>query len=121
MANAVLKVPRPRGIDYPSPSPTTSRAATRASPRPTSGALRAAGDAPFLSVEQGVERYLQWWPSAPDREVKADPRRILVVGLSWVGDMVMAQSLFMTLKAADPAVEIDARARLVAAHHGAHA
>ena len=29
-------------------------------------------------------------------------RRILVVGPSWVGDMVMAQSLFMTLKAAGP-------------------
>lgn len=28
--------------------------------------------------------------------------RILVVGPSWVGDMVMAQSLFMTLKARDP-------------------
>ncbi|NMG16435.1 lipopolysaccharide heptosyltransferase II [Aromatoleum bremense] len=29
-------------------------------------------------------------------------RRILVVGPSWVGDMVMAQSLFMTLQAEDP-------------------
>ncbi len=29
-------------------------------------------------------------------------RRILIVGPSWVGDMVMAQSLFMTLKQADP-------------------
>ena len=29
-------------------------------------------------------------------------RRILVVGPSWVGDMVMAQSLFMTLKADGP-------------------
>ncbi|WP_027965688.1 lipopolysaccharide heptosyltransferase II [Halomonas halocynthiae] len=28
--------------------------------------------------------------------------RILVVGPSWVGDMVMAQSLFMTLKASNP-------------------
>ena len=35
------------------------------------------------------------------------PRRILVIGPSWVGDMVMAQSLFMALKAADPAVDID--------------
>lgn len=34
-------------------------------------------------------------------------RRILVVGPSWVGDMVMAQSLFMTLKAAEPRFEID--------------
>ena len=35
------------------------------------------------------------------------PRRILVVGPSWVGDMVMAQSLFMTLKARHTLVEID--------------
>lgn len=35
------------------------------------------------------------------------PRRILVVGPSWVGDMVMAQSLFMALKTQDPAVIID--------------
>ncbi|HDZ07935.1 lipopolysaccharide heptosyltransferase II [Pseudohongiella sp.] len=35
------------------------------------------------------------------------PRRILVVGPSWVGDMVMAQSLFMALKAQNPAVIID--------------
>ena len=33
-------------------------------------------------------------------------RQILIVGPSWVGDMVMAQSLFMTLKAAGPC-EID--------------
>ena len=33
-------------------------------------------------------------------------RRILIVGPSWVGDMVMAQALFMTLKAAGPC-EID--------------
>ncbi len=26
------------------------------------------------------------------------PRRYLIVGPSWVGDMVMAQSLFITLK-----------------------
>lgn len=31
-----------------------------------------------------------------------EPRQILVVGPSWVGDMVMAQSLFMTLKAEGP-------------------
>ena len=29
-------------------------------------------------------------------------KRLLVVGPSWVGDMVMAQSLFMTLKARYP-------------------
>ncbi|MGR9099347.1 MAG: lipopolysaccharide heptosyltransferase II, partial [Gammaproteobacteria bacterium] len=28
--------------------------------------------------------------------------RILVVGPAWVGDMVMAQSLFMTLKSKQP-------------------
>ncbi len=33
--------------------------------------------------------------------------RILVVGPAWVGDMVMAQSLFITLIQADPAVVID--------------
>ncbi|HEY3858089.1 MAG TPA: lipopolysaccharide heptosyltransferase II [Gammaproteobacteria bacterium] len=33
--------------------------------------------------------------------------RILVVGPAWVGDMVMAQSLFMTLKARFPDSEID--------------
>ena len=33
--------------------------------------------------------------------------RILVVGPSWVGDMVMAQSLFKTLKTHRPASEID--------------
>jgi len=33
--------------------------------------------------------------------------RILVVGPAWVGDMVMAQSLFMTLKARFPDAEID--------------
>ncbi|EIC31482.1 MULTISPECIES: lipopolysaccharide heptosyltransferase II [Methylomicrobium] len=34
-------------------------------------------------------------------------KKILVVGPSWVGDMVMAQSLFIALKAADPACRID--------------
>ena len=33
--------------------------------------------------------------------------RILIVGPSWVGDMVMAQSLFMTLKQKDPNCIID--------------
>lgn len=33
--------------------------------------------------------------------------RILVIGPSWVGDMVMAQVLFRLLKARDPAAEID--------------
>ena len=35
------------------------------------------------------------------------PDKILVVGPSWVGDMVMAQSLFMTLTRHNPAVTID--------------
>ncbi|MDH5407705.1 MAG: lipopolysaccharide heptosyltransferase II [Gammaproteobacteria bacterium] len=34
-------------------------------------------------------------------------KRILVAGPAWVGDMVMAQSLFITLKQDDPDVEID--------------
>ena len=33
--------------------------------------------------------------------------KVLVVGPSWVGDMVLAQSLFISLKQRDPAVEID--------------
>jgi len=33
--------------------------------------------------------------------------KTLVIGPSWVGDMVMAQSLFMTLKANNPACQID--------------
>ncbi|WP_256451995.1 lipopolysaccharide heptosyltransferase II [Methylobacter sp. S3L5C] len=36
-----------------------------------------------------------------------NPPRILVVGPSWVGDMVMAQSLFITLKNAQPDCQID--------------
>jgi len=35
------------------------------------------------------------------------PQQVIVVGPSWVGDMVMAQSLFAVLRAADPAVAID--------------
>ncbi|MDP2903245.1 MAG: lipopolysaccharide heptosyltransferase II [Methylovulum sp.] len=35
------------------------------------------------------------------------PKKILVVGPSWVGDMVMAQSLFLTLKQASPSCRID--------------
>jgi len=34
-------------------------------------------------------------------------RRVLVVGPSWIGDMVMAQSLFMVIKKLEPAVAID--------------
>lgn len=36
-----------------------------------------------------------------------EPRRLLVVGPSWVGDMVMAQSLFMTLRQRFPGALID--------------
>jgi heptosyltransferase-2 len=39
--------------------------------------------------------------------VNKHQERILVVGPAWVGDMVMAQSLFITLKQAFPAVIID--------------
>ncbi|MCK5189321.1 MAG: lipopolysaccharide heptosyltransferase II, partial [Methylococcales bacterium] len=35
------------------------------------------------------------------------PDKILVVGPSWVGDMVMAQSLFMILKANNPQCQVD--------------
>ncbi len=35
------------------------------------------------------------------------PQRLLVVGPSWVGDMVMAQTLFMRLKQQNPEAEID--------------
>ncbi|MEB4590396.1 lipopolysaccharide heptosyltransferase II [Candidatus Thiothrix sp. Deng01] len=35
------------------------------------------------------------------------PQRCLIVGPSWVGDMVMAQSLFMALKARFPLLQID--------------
>jgi heptosyltransferase II len=38
--------------------------------------------------------------------LKKSPK-ILVVGPSWIGDMVMAQSLFITLKNAQPDCRID--------------
>jgi len=34
-------------------------------------------------------------------------KKILIVGPSWVGDMVMAQSLFMTIKEQQPNCQID--------------
>lgn len=37
----------------------------------------------------------------------SSPQRYLIVGPAWVGDMVMAQSLFMTLKQREPAAQID--------------
>jgi len=36
-----------------------------------------------------------------------DPRRLLIVGPSWVGDMIMAQSLFIVLKHQYPELVID--------------
>jgi heptosyltransferase II len=36
-----------------------------------------------------------------------EPRRVLVVGPAWIGDMVMAQSLFKTLKRDHPNASID--------------
>ncbi len=39
--------------------------------------------------------------------MSVQPERILIVGPAWVGDMVMAQSLFMSLKQRQPEVEID--------------
>ena len=35
------------------------------------------------------------------------PRQVLIVGPSWIGDMVMAQSLFRTLKQHYPEIQID--------------
>ncbi len=39
--------------------------------------------------------------------VAAAPKRILVVGPAWIGDMVLAQSLYKSLKRRDAEVEID--------------
>ncbi|HGY5672277.1 TPA: ADP-heptose--LPS heptosyltransferase, partial [Serratia marcescens] len=36
--------------------------------------------------------------------------KILVIGPSWVGDMMMSQSLYRTLKAEYPSAEIDVMA-----------
>ena len=38
---------------------------------------------------------------------QATGRKVLVIGPSWVGDMVMAQSLFMLLRQQDPSVLVD--------------
>ncbi len=46
---------------------------------------------------------MQCWQTAVMRK----PRRYLIVGPSWVGDMVMAQSLFITLKQKHPDCRID--------------
>ena len=37
----------------------------------------------------------------------SDPKKILIIGPSWVGDMVMAQTLFMVIKQRHPEVELD--------------
>ncbi|MDX2506150.1 MAG: lipopolysaccharide heptosyltransferase II [Gammaproteobacteria bacterium] len=39
-----------------------------------------------------------------------DPEKILIIGPSWVGDMIMAQSLFIILKQHNPDVQIDVMA-----------
>jgi len=39
--------------------------------------------------------------------VKPDQRKILIIGPSWVGDMVMAQSLFIDIKQREPETQID--------------
>lgn len=39
--------------------------------------------------------------------MRSHPERILIIGPAWVGDMVMAQSLFMSLKQRNPEAEID--------------
>ena len=46
-------------------------------------------------------------PAAPPRTVGREKSSILVVGPAWVGDMVMAQSLFIRLKQLHPDAEID--------------
>ncbi len=38
--------------------------------------------------------------------MQASPKKILVIGPAWVGDMVMAQTLFTCMKTQDPACEI---------------
>lgn len=42
--------------------------------------------------------------------MSSSPKKILIVGPSWVGDMVMAQSLFMTLRQQHPGCHIDVMA-----------
>ncbi len=43
----------------------------------------------------------------PDGSVSESKRRYLIIGPAWIGDMVMAQSLFITLKERYPGCEID--------------
>ncbi len=43
-------------------------------------------------------------------DIFPDPKRILIIGPSWVGDMIMAQSLFIVLKQLHPEAEIDVMA-----------
>jgi heptosyltransferase-2 len=45
--------------------------------------------------------------NSPSVDAQSTQNNILVVGPSWVGDMVMAQSLFKTLKQQNPNVNID--------------
>lgn len=51
-----------------------------------------------------------WILSAGNRveaDAEKDPQKILIVGPAWIGDMVMAQSLFKLLRQLDPSVLID--------------
>jgi heptosyltransferase-2 len=45
--------------------------------------------------------------ASPNTHISNAAKKILVVGPSWVGDMVMAQSLFITLKNTHPNCQID--------------
>jgi heptosyltransferase II len=70
--------------------------------RPAAGAGERIPAEPAPPGEEGRERIPA--ESAPPGEEGRE--RILVVGPSWVGDMVMAQSLFKTLKARHPGCRI---------------
>ncbi len=39
--------------------------------------------------------------------INTPPKKLLVIGPSWIGDMIMAQSLFITLKKNNPSLQID--------------
>lgn len=57
-----------------------------------------------LRVENGGALEL---PAAVAQQRVADPNAVLIVGPSWVGDMVMAQSFFIALKKRNPETVID--------------
>jgi len=65
----------------------------------------------LVGTQTGSQAGLQLGPHAetqvgPKADPKADPEKILIIGPSWVGDMVMAQSLFIALKRRNPDCEI---------------